>query len=75
MMDKVKILILMYIIVGILLATGGFLLAYRSNFNPYTEDFIFRLVGIIGGAVLLFIGTHIAMVGIISLLSLRRGIR
>ena len=74
-MDKVKILILMYVIVGFLLASGGFVLAYRSNFNPYTENFVLRLAGIIGGSALLFIGTHIAMVGIISLLSLRRGVR
>lgn len=74
-MDKVKLLILAYVAIGLLLATGGFLLAYRSNFNPYTENFILRLIGIVAGSVLLLIGTHIAMVGIISLLSLRRGIR
>ena len=74
-MDKAKILILMYVVAGFLLASGGFLLAYRSNFNPYTENFVLRLAGVVGGAILLFIGTHIAMVGIISLLSLRRSMR
>ena len=68
-------LILMYVVIGFLLASGGFLLAYKSNFNPYVDNFIFRLAGIVGGAALLFIGTHIAMVGIISLLSLRRSIK
>lgn len=74
-MDKVKIVILMYVVIGFMLASGGFLLAYKSNFNPYTENFIFRLVGIIAGAILIFIGTHIAMVGIVSLISAKRSVR
>jgi len=74
-MDKVKIIILMYMIIGFLLASGGFLLAYKSNFDPYTENFVLRLAGIIGGVALLFVGTHIAMVGIITLFSLRRNVR
>ncbi len=71
-MSKVELIILLYIIMGFLLASGGFLLAYNFNFNSYIPSFPLRVAGIIGGSILLFIGIHIVMVGAISLISLKR---
>ncbi len=67
--DRVKMLIVLVTIFGLLLAVGGAFLAYFFNFAAYGFDRYVRLAGLVAGLVLVLIGSHIATVGLATLRS------
>jgi|GEM_PF-3571834 len=67
-MGKKALVIVLYGIIGFLLAFGGLIVSSRFNTGYYGGTLIVRVLGVIGGFFCFFIGFHLLMVALISLL-------
>jgi len=67
--DKLKLVMIVYVVIGLLLSLGGLLMVIYFNMYAVTYPNLQRLLGFIGGLVILFIGFHIFIVGLSSLRS------
>jgi len=65
---KEVVFIVLYGIIGFLLAFGGLMVSSQFNTGYYGGTLIVQVLGIIGGFFSFFVGFHLLMVALISLL-------
>ncbi len=71
-MDKEIVVIILYGIIGFLLAFGGLIVSSQFNMGYYGETLVTQILGVIGGFFCFFVGSHILMVALISILKRRK---
>lgn len=67
MVNKVKLVITLYILVGIALALLGFLTLIIINTSPLIQNLMLRLALIAASAFIVLVGVHLVIAGIASL--------
>ncbi len=67
-MDKEKVVIMVLVLIGLFMSLSGLLMVMYFNFRAVGLNLFIRLVGLGAGLTVLFIGIHIVVVGIASLL-------
>lgn len=67
MSRKVRLVVAIYVLLGLVLAATGFLLSWGGNAGLLAESFEARFFYVVAGLVLMFIGVHIAVAGVGSM--------
>ncbi len=66
-MNKVKLAIMVFTLMGVLLSMAGIFLIFYFNFEATQLSYLLRYVGLGLSILILFIGFHILIVGISSI--------
>lgn len=71
MVDRAKLLIILYVVVGVALTLLGFLLLISINRGLFIKEVLMRMLMLGVSIVMMFLGTHFMIVGIVSLIRLK----
>ncbi|MEM4017979.1 MAG: hypothetical protein QXW46_04350 [Sulfolobales archaeon] len=67
MTSRTKLVIAIYIVLGIVMTATGFLLTLGANLGILTDNMTLRVLTLAAGFALVFIGVHISVAGLSSL--------
>lgn len=67
MSSRARLAATIYVVLGLVLAAIGFLLAVGANLGVVADSVTLRVVALVTGFALVFIGVHISIAGLSSL--------